>query len=187
MKKSLLAAALLSLAGLASAGELSGTVKYDYDKMDGGDASLHRVTTGLKYDFGTVGAVDGGFVASQARLGGKSANGQGYEVGYSNGLKVGPVALTGRLSFSQLSFDPARIDVYKAEVGAALPVTTNLSLVGGYEHIQLKRDADAIANRGIIGVDYAITKQLSVRAQYARTWSEGDTANGLTTAVSYKF
>lgn len=188
MKKTLLAAVLLSVAGLASAGDLTGTVKYDYDKASGNaDASLHRVTTGLKYDFGTVGAVDGGYVAAQARLGGATGNGQGYEIGYSNGVKLGSVALSGRLSFSQLSFDAAKIDVAKAEVGAALPITDRLSLTGGFEHLRMTRDADAIANRGLVGVDYALTKQLSLRAQYARTWSEGDTANGLTTAVSYKF
>ncbi len=198
MKKTILIAALALASAAASAQGLSGTVKYDYDRFESVVPALsaHRVTTGLKYDFGAVGAVDGGFVAGQLVAGGSRVNATGFDVGYSNGFSLGPVALTGRVGYSELNAGrikdlTARVKTWSLGATAAYKLTQSVALVGGFEHLNAKLDGslggDAIANRYTVGADFAIAKNTTVRAVYARTRAEGENANGLTAAVTYKF
>src|SRR3990167_364556 len=106
MKKTIVLAALALASVAASAAGLSAQVKYDYDRAEDSAVSLsgHRVTTSVKYDFGSfIGAVDGGFVAGQAVVDNNRVNVNGFDVGYSNGVTLGALTLGGRIGFSQLN------------------------------------------------------------------------------------
>lgn len=201
MKKIFATLALAALATAASA-QVTGSVKYDYDRVESGAVygAGHRITTGLQYGLGgALGAVDAGFVAGQLVIGGNRANANGFDIGYSNGIKLGTVGLNGRVGYSELrsgrvqgigSGVLARTSV---AVEGTLPVTTTVTAIAGYEYSDIRVSgngsllADGSANRFTVGAEVAVTKNVSVRAVYARTRAEGQDANGLTTAVSYKF
>lgn len=198
MKKIVLSAVLALSAVAASAMEVTGAVKYDYDRFEAASGALssHRATASLAGGFGKLGTMDVGLVTAQAQVTGDRVNLNGVEVGYSNGTKVGPVELGGRLGFTQYNTGriaglSARADVLSVAGTVELPLTSKLSVVGGVEHLRadLSGDLDgkSIANRSTVGVEYAVSKNVSVQGLYARTRSEGENANGLTAVVRYKF
>lgn len=141
MKKIFTALALAAAVTAASAVDLSASVKYDYDRGSNTPTwiSEHIVTTGLKAGFGVFGAADVGFVATQLVTGTRTDQ-TGYDLGYSNGFSLGPVALSGRIGYRH-------IDVNNAVV------TTSGN---GF-------DAAAVVNGGINQTRY------SVNATYALT------------------
>lgn len=100
MKKTLILATLALASLAASAVEVTGTVKYDYDRFENTPTwlSQHNVVVGAKVGFGAAGAVDAGFVTNQIVTGTRS-NQVGYELGYSNGLKIGSLGLSGRIAY----------------------------------------------------------------------------------------
>lgn len=190
MKKIFATLVLAAMATAASA-QLTGTAKYDFDRLEGGDITVHRGTVGLKYT-GVYGAVDGAVASGQLRtpIGDNTAN--GFEIGYSNGLKLGQFTTTGRIGYSELRTTGGGLDRTSLSVETSLPLTKSISGVAGYEYndIRLKafgQVAEDTANRFTIGADFAVTKNISLRALYAVTRTEGENANGLTAAVSYKF
>lgn len=215
MLKGILIAAALLIAGTASAGDLSTVVKYDYDRAQNLPvwASTHTGSAGLKYDIGgSIGAVDASAVGEEL-VSGTRSNTIGYEVGYSNGLSIGPVGLSGRVGYRQLqannvvvSYSNVGVDLnghlqsWRLSAEATLPVTSNVTGFVGFERDLNK--ATGTANfvsgsvkfddsRYTIGADVALTSRLSLRAGYAREQfnivSQQIHTNGLTTAVSYKF
>ena len=195
MKKTLALAILALAAGAASAVEVTGTVKYDYDKLESASPYLagHRGTASLGFGFGTAGTVDAGVVTGQAVFGPNRLNTNGFDVGYSNGLKFGNFGIGGRLGFSQLNTgtllgNSITADTTSIAANVSYAVAPNVSLVGGVEHLRIRLlDVSGIANRATVGFESPVTKNLSIKAVYARTRVDGENANGLTTAVSYKF
>lgn len=186
MKKFIALAALAVATASASAADLSAFATYDYDNLQNASGVfMHRGQVGVKAGFGSLGAVDVSAVGGRVFAAGTSASDQGMEVGYSNGLTVGKVGLTGRLGYAHLNESGA--NVLRASVVGSYPLTEKLSAVAGLEHVRV--NGDAAANRFTVGADYALTKTVSVRAAYARTNIVGasNDANGLTTTVSYKF
>jgi hypothetical protein len=188
MKKTLLALALVASTFAASAMTVTGTAKYDYDRAESFPVSLHRGTVSVGFGFGALGTVDAGAVVDQARGYGAHATGDGFELGYTNGVKFGAFGLSGRAGYSRVADENGHINVTSLAANASYALTPTVSLVGGVEHLRLRTDiGNAIANRATIGAEVAVTKNVSVKALYARTRAEGYNANGLTTAVSYKF
>lgn len=200
MKKTLLALALVATS-FAAAAQVTGTVKYDYDRAE--DSAVygagHRVTTSLAYGFGSFGAVDAGYVAGQLVVGGNRVNGNGFDIGYSNGVKLGNVGVNARIGYSELrsgrvqGFGSGTLARTSVAVEGTLPVTKSVTAVAGYEYNDVRiRAGGALLGEGhgdrfTVGADLAVSKNLSVRALYARSRALGQDANGLTTAVSYKF
>lgn len=188
MKKTLLALALAASTFAASAMDVTGTVKYDYDRAESFPVSLHRGAVSVGFGFGALGTVDGGIVVDQVRGYGASATGDGFELGYTNGVKFGAFGLSGRAGYTRVADENGHVNVTSLAVNASYALTPTVALVGGVEHLRARTDiGSAIANRSTIGAEVALTKNVAIKALYARTYAEGFTANGLTTAVSYKF
>ena len=186
MKKIAIMAVLAASVMSASAAEFTAYGTYDYDNLERANGVfMHRGTVGLKAGFGALGAVDVAAVGGRVFAAGGNYGDQGIEVGYSNGLKVGKFGLSGRIAAARLN--ESRADVLRVSTEGTYPVTATISAVAGMEHVRV--EGDAAANRFILGADYALTKNVAIRAAYARTniVGTGRDANGLTTTVSYKF
>lgn len=190
MKKIFATIVLASLATAASA-QLTGTAKYDFDRLEGGAVTLHRGTVGLKYT-GAYGSVDGGAVSGQLRTDIGSITANGFEIGYSNSLKLGTITTTGRVGYSELRTSGGQLDRTSVSVEGSLPITKTVNGVVGYEYNDLRLKAfggvaEGTAHRYTVGADVALTKTVGLRALYAISRSEGENANGLTAALTYKF
>jgi hypothetical protein len=199
MKKLFIVAALALASVAATAGELSASVKYDYDRAEGSPwLSGHRQVTGLKYNFGALGAVDGGLAVSDVVVSSARVNGVGYDVGYSNGFKLGSLGFNGRVGYTHYGFAEfqgqnlsANVVSYKVE--ATLPLSAKVTTFVGAEHLDGQLSGvstdSASANRYTIGADFAVAKNTALRVGYARLDQNGDgrVGNGLTSAISYKF
>lgn len=190
MKKFITALTLVAAAATASAGDLTGIVKYDYDRVEHAPfASLHQAKFGLAYA-GQHGAVDGSLVAAQ-QVGAGRVNGTGFELGYSNGLTIGKLGLTGRVGFTQVQFEPVggRSDVYSAAVRASYPLDAKHTAVGEYEyrHYDIEGADPKNANRFGAGVRVAVTDKVAVTGLAFRTRIDGRDANGLSVRLGYKF
>lgn len=195
MKKSLIAAALAAASFAASAG-VTGFVSYDYDRdleKNKPWFSQHETIVGAK--LGTsLGTVDGGIVVRQLVTGVRDDN-LGFELGYTNGLKLGPVGVTGRVAYGRVNqVDTTgggftgNSEYYSLAAEAALPVTSTVTAFAGFRHRNgLEADTPAASNRYTVGADVTLTKSLGLRVGYAHTRQAGLIFNGVTTAVSYKF
>lgn len=200
MKKLFTIAALTLATATAMASNLTGTVKYDYDKLSGAGVwgSSHVVLGSLKYDFGNYGSVDAGIGAGRLYSGSLAVDGNGFELGYSRGMNVGPVALTGRVSFrnTEIPLGQTRLngDTWRFAVEGSMPVTNGVRGFVGYDHGRTRTELNGtttktLDNRLSLGVDVDVTKTVSTRVGFTRTDLTGTSANynGLTAAVSYKF
>jgi hypothetical protein len=185
MKKTIFAAALALAATASFAQVTTAFVKYDYDRAeDGVWLSGHRGVMGAAYKLPQqFGFVDAGIVVNQIVTDERETGG-GVEIGYSNGVKIESVTLTGRVAY-QAATD---LKTWRASVEAAVPLAPGIGAFAGYEYLDTKfRDDPQQGDRFTIGADLAINKQYSVRVGYAYMSAEGRSSNGLTTALSYKF
>ena len=202
MKKLAIMAILATAALAASAADISAVVKYDYDNASnaGTTVAANRSVVGLKYTLdGQLGAVDAGLANSRISLGNTTVNGVGYDVGYSNGVKLGAVGVNGRVGYT--TYDIASIAgqhvsanaiSYAAEV--TYPLNSTFTAFAGVENLRGAVVAGPVtqyasANRYTIGTDIAVSKNTALRVGYARVDANGTgvVTNGLTTAFSYKF
>jgi hypothetical protein len=184
MKKTVFGAVLALAAVAASAADLTGFVKYDYDKAESVALSNHLGAVGVKAAYGAAGAVDVAVLGDRSYTPGRQTQ-AGYEIGYSNGVKLGAVGLNGRVAFAHLI--ETKTDAFRVAAEGTLPVTQTVTAFAGVEHF--REDNTAVANRFTVGADFAVSKAVSIRAGVARTNVTGSSlvGNGLTTAVSYKF
>jgi hypothetical protein len=186
MKKTLLAATLLA-ATSAFAG-VTGFTSYDYDNAnDGQGAARYQQEVHVGAALGTkLGTFDGAVVGRRATAGAADDQG-GFELGYSNGLKLGAVSVTGRAAYGRLNqVSGGNFEYYSLGAEASLPITSTVTGFAGYRF----RDATGggnIQNRFTVGADFALTKAIALRAGYAFTKQDGLNFNGLTTAVAVKF
>ena len=204
MKKSILFAALV-LAASASFAQVTGFVKYDYDRAEGTPQfSVHRSSTGLKYDFGNgAGAIDVATAGGQLVIGGDRVNGLGGDIGYSNGVKFGKFGLNGRIGYTRYEAGTVgtvgrntHVESWHYSVEGSYPVSTAVVAFAGVEHINGKISTtiadeqlqySSSGNRYTVGADIAVTDKLSARVGFARAVAFGHTGNGITTALNYKF
>lgn len=198
--KKIFAIVALAAATAASAGPVTGTLKYDYDKLSGAGVwgSSHVVLGSLKYDFGNFGSVDAGLGAGRLYAGPLAADGNGFELGYSRGMDVGPVSLTGRVSFrnTEIPLGQTRLngDTWRFAVEGSMPVAKGVRGFVGYDHGRTRTELNGTTNKTLdnkvsLGVDVDVTKTVSTRVGITRTDLTGTSANynGLTAAVNYKF
>jgi len=186
MKKTLLAAALLA-ATSAFAG-VTGFTTYDYDNANDGQGALRyqqEVQVGAAVDT-KLGTFDGSVSGRWATAVGTDGQG-GFELGYTNGLKLGPVALKGRAAYGRFNQVTAgNVEYYSLAAEAGLPLTSTVTGFAGYRFRDLA-NSSATQNRFTVGADFALSKTVALRAGYAFTKQDGVNLNGLTTAVAVKF
>jgi hypothetical protein len=193
--KKIFAITTLALAATSAFAGITGTVSYDYDRANAGQGvwkSQHEVHTGvaLGTKFGTFdGAVTGRQLVTNAR-----DNNVGFEFGYSNGVKLGAVSVTGRAAYGQFTEVDTTVGgfhgnsaYYSVGAEAAMPVAKTVTGFVGY---RFRGDANGdtpVQNRYTAGVDMSVNKSVSARVGYAFSKQDGIIYNGVTTAVSYKF
>jgi hypothetical protein len=194
MKKLFTLAALALAVSAASAG-VTGFTTYDYDRANEGQGSWksqHEAHVGaaVTTKFGTVDAA----VVGRQLVTTKRDDNLGFELGYSNGLKLGPVAVAGRVAYGQINQVDTRTGgfsgnsaYYSLAAEGSMKVNADVSAFAGY---RFRGDANGdtpLQNRFTVGADLAVAKNVSARVGYAFTKQAGVNYNGLTTALSYKF
>lgn len=176
-------AALALAVSAASAADITGFTTYDYGRSEGSPyKALHEGQVGLKLgtSFGTF---DLAAVGKEAVTNVRSDS-YGVEAGYSAGFRLGPVSLTGRVGLGQVE----QAKYYSLGAEASLPVTSKISLFGGYRHRNGLGNDTSIANRYTAGVDLALTQRVSARLGYSwATNGSGRDTNGVTSALAFSF
>lgn len=194
MKKIFATLALIALATTASAGTAFTTYDFDHANRGQGFDSQNEVHVGAAFDT-KYGVFDAAVVGRQlSPADGARDNGLGLEVGYSKGIKLGAVTVTGRAALGRVNFVDTNYggfsgntQYYSLAAEAAMPIATNVSGFVGYRFRDTFSDTGPSQNRYTVGADFALTKAVSLRAGYAFSKQDGVTSNGLTTAISYKF
>lgn len=194
MKKTFAVFVLAAFTAVASAGPMA-FVTYDYDSANGNVALKSQQETQVGLAVNTqLGTFDGSVVERQL-LTGVRDNGLGFEVGYTNGIKLGRVDLKGRAAYGRVNQLNTRgggftgnSQYYSLGAEASLPVTNTITGFVGYRFRDgLNAATPAVQNRFTIGADFAINENIALRAGYAFTKQAGQTFNGLTAAVAYTF
>lgn len=195
MKKIVLAAAIVAFSVSASA-KLGAFVDVEYDNANSGQAlnSQYEVRTGVTYAT-KLGMVDGALLGKRIRSN-IDDNGLGFEIGYTNGLQVGPVAVTGRLGYGRVN----RIETtgaggfsgnseyYSIGVQGALPVTKTLTATAGFRHRNaLDADTPAAANRFAVGLSFSPLSKLTINTALTHTRQAGVQFNGLAVNTNLSF
>jgi hypothetical protein len=184
MKKTFAALALVALATSASA-TVTGFTTYDYDNANGSSAYQQEVQVGVA--LGTkLGTFDGAVTGRRATAAAADDQG-GFELGYTNGLKLGAVSVKGRGAYGRFNqATNGNIEYYSLAAEAGLPLTSTVTGFAGYRFRDFS-GSGATQNRFTVGADFALSKAVAVRAGYAFTKQNGVNLNGLTTAVAVKF
>jgi hypothetical protein len=195
MKKLFTLAALALAVSAASAG-VTGFTTYDYDRANAGQGvwkSQHEAHVGaaVTTKFGTVDAA----VVGRQLVTNKRDDNLGFELGYSNGLKLGSLAVTGRAAYGQINQVDTKTggfsgnsEYYSLASEASLPLCASATGFVGFRYRHgLNAQTPSVQDRYTVGADVALAKNVSARVGYAFSKQAGYTMNGLTTAVSYKF
>ena len=195
MKKTILTISLILAAVASQAAALTVFSGGDYERSISGKSSEYdgRVGASLGTSYGSFDAALLGreLVSSKNR-----DNNVGFEVGYSNGMKLGPVSLTGRAAFGRINLVNGKAAVlsYKGNseylsVGAegGLRLTPDVSAFVGYRFTDGLNAVTPIQNRVTAGADVSLTKQVGLRVGYLHDVQIGTKLNGVTTSLSYKF
>jgi hypothetical protein len=193
MKKTITALSL-ALAAVTASANITAFATYDYNRDIESNKpwlSQHEANFGASYAhrFGTF---DASLIGSQQVTRDRD-NGTGVEIGYTNGIKLGPVTTTGRVGYGRVNgvsqsgggFDDTT-EYVSLGVEGALPLVENIGGFVGFRHRNGMSDTPS-ANRFTIGVDLSVAKNVAVRVGYAQTWQNGYELNGVTTALSYRF
>lgn len=194
MKKIILAAALLLSTSVFA--QTVGFVNYDYDRdMNRGDdpwKSQHELMVGARTTT-AVGKLDAALVVGQLVTNDRD-NTVGIEVGYSNGVKMGPVGLVGRVSYgyrNEVETDFPGYDGNSSYYGlggeANLVLTPGMTGFVGYRYRGGVGSDPMNQNRYIVGADFKFTPVVTMRAGYAYTNQNGTTFSGLTSSFNYSF
>lgn len=194
MKKTILALTLMAATAAASA-NVTAFVKADYANANSGQPlhSQYEVATGAALKT-TLGTLDAALLGQRIKTRIED-DGLGFELGYSNGLKLGTVKVTGRVSYGRVNQLRTRVagfkgntEFYGIEAEAALPVTKGITAFVAARHRNgIDTDTPAAANRLTVGADIAVTKGITARVGYSHTKQNNVNLNGLTTAVTYAF
>jgi hypothetical protein len=191
MKKILIAASMAVFAISASAG-VTAFSAYDYQRVNGSN-TYTEARIGAAVDT-KLGAFDATAVGARINTG-TYDDALGFEVGYTNGLKLGPIGLQGRLGYGRLNqvntvgggFTGANTEYYSLAAEAVTPLMQNMSAFVGFRHRNgLDAQTPAANNAYSAGVDVMFGKVgVRVGATHVRQASEKFT--GVITAVTYKF
>jgi hypothetical protein len=189
--------ALFTLAFAAATASAAGPVvglSYDVDRANGeGFNAAHEVKLSVAQDtrFGTF---DGGVLLARYQGESNHDDANGFELGYGNGFAFGQYGVKARVAYGRLNqIDPngggftGNASYASVGVEGAVPVSTTLNGFVGYRHRNGLNSDTPNQNRYTVGVDYAVTKTIALRAGFAHTRQADLVSNGLTTGVSYNF
>ena len=190
MKKIFTAIALAAAVTASSAAGLTAFTSYDYQRATNGSTlgyeAIHEGHVGVALNT-ALGTVDVAAVADQF-VSSRRDNAGGIEVGYSKGLSLGPVAVTGRVDYGRVYEDRSTFSQY---YGASVEASTKLGPVSPFVAYRFRHELNdtdlAATNRYLVGVSAPLTSKISARAGYSYAKQDGRTFNGLTTAVNYTF
>jgi hypothetical protein len=190
----LVAMALVAATSLAIASPLTASTAYEFNGQTGeskNDNSELRVGLGYKT---AVGTIDGAVVFNRFRYGDQDET-NGFELGYSNGVKLGPVAVTGRAAYGRkYQFDgetgtgyTGRTQYFRLGVDGAVTVAGPLAAYTGYRHTGTFHSVgDEGENQYGYGGQVSIDKAV-FRVGGTHTIVNGRTFNGLALGVSTGF
>ena len=195
--KKILTALALSLAAL-TASATSLVVEYFYHAVANTPAGYTHNQYGYvgivqPTKFGTF---DAGLQGAGATTRGVGTDRQsGWEVGYSYALPVGKFNVIPRIATGAMNrIDPAgagftlNARYWLASVEGQLPLNDKLGVYTSYSHMNsINADSIARANRVQVGVDYAVTKSIGVRAGYSYQKFAEDNLNGVVLIGTYSF
>jgi opacity protein-like surface antigen len=191
MKKSLIALALIAACAAASA---QTTISAEYD--------LHKIKNSQRYsNYGAVGLTQGtkygnfdGWLQGMRQVGNHESidNIAGFEVGYSYALPVtNKLTVTPRIAYGELN----GINIGTRDIKAKYQLTTvegSYALTGtvapfvGLSHTRgVNADAIHSWNRVTAGVDYALSKNTSLRVGLSHIQQPGVQQDGAFTILSY--
>jgi hypothetical protein len=193
MKKTLLALALAATTFAASAGVTAFTT-YDYSVAEHGAwQSQHEVHLGAAVDT-KLGTVDAAVVGRQLVTSTRDNN-LGYEIGYSNGLKIGKIGFTGRAAYGRVNqvdlktgSSSGNNQYYSLAAEASAPVVDGTSAFVGYRMRNgLNSATPAVQNQVSLGLDFKVAKSSTLRTGFTAATQNGGTSYGATTGLSVKF
>jgi hypothetical protein len=193
MKKIIIIAGLLSVVTLASASStgLVAVAAYEANFAAGRYGSTQELSTGLAYT-NMCGTFDGSIVGNRYTLG-KNDSTLGFEIGYSNQVKLPVGVLVGRVgygrkndvNYSAGTFNQ-NLQYYNFGAEYQFLILANITGIAGVRHENAVDSVPYIENRILIGADFALTNKVNARVGITHS-TGGNTYNGITTAISYKF
>jgi hypothetical protein len=193
MKK--LIAAVLATFSLAAAAQVTGTVSYEYGNVAGvKNASVQEVVTTIAVPT-ALGVFDAGIIGNRARASGVQDDTLGFELAYSNSVKLTHGTLMGRAAVGRLNqVDPSgsgfagNLQFFTLTGEFSAPVAPRLGAFVAYRHLNtFDSVGDTAQNRVAAGVDFAAMKNLSVRTGVFHSRELGGAVNGLQVALTYGF
>lgn len=193
MKK--LIAAVLATFSLAAFAQVTGTVSYEYGNVAGvKNASVQEMVTTLAVPT-SLGVFDAGIIANRARASGLQDDTLGFEVAYSNSVKLSAGSVMGRVAVGRLNqVDPTgsgfagNLQFYTLTGEFNAPLSSKLGAFVAYRHLNTFDSAgDTAQNRLTAGVDFSAMKNLSVRTGVFHSRELGGAVNGLQVALTYGF
>lgn len=192
MRKNILTiAAILATASVsAHAAGTTAFANYEFGRAEGGTGVQYEMIVGAS-QLTTVGTFDLGLKHNRFTSKDRS---NGFEIGYSNGIRVGQVDLQGRVAYGRDNNIDAggggftgNSQYWSVGAEASTPLTTDVRGFVGARHRNALNSDTPNQNRYTVGVDYSITKALTVRAGFAHYRQDRIKFNGVTTGVSYAF
>lgn len=195
MKKTLIA--LVASLAFAAASATTVSVEYDYNQI----ANTQKGTPGTQYGkvslaqdtkYGTFDIGLQGANTTDMNTGALARS--GWELGYTYPLTVGKVTVLPRVATGQLnSIAPVEVGVtqsnkyFLASVEADYRLSEKLGTYVSYSHMNSIQSSTSHANRVQAGIDYAVTKAISVRTGYSYQKFDGENLNGLVLVGNYSF
>lgn len=193
MKKIVSAVAILVASTAATAGPVA-FITHDYDRTVGPAVidSQHEITAGAR--LGTkFGTVDGALLVHQF-VAGERDNGLGFAAGYSNGTKMGPVTLTGRIGYGRIN----QVDVRDRSVKgnsefldlsaeAGMKVLANASGFASFRHRTGINGSTATSNRYAFGLETPLGSGYTFRIARTHVRQDGVILNGFSGGLSKSF
>lgn len=189
MRKNILALTFLAASSASMAAGTGLFAKYDFGRAEGGGVQNELIVGASQQT--KIGSFDIGLKRNRFISGDYS---NGFELGYANGIRINQFDLQGRVAYGRdNSIDiggggfTGNSQYWSAEGEGSMPVTQDVRMFVNARHRNAINSDTPNQNRYGIGADYAISKNLTLRAGVAHYRQKGLNFNGITTAVNYAF
>ena len=195
MKKTLIA--LVALVAIAASAATTVSVEYDYNRV----ANAPKGTPGIQYGYvgiaqdtkyGTFDIGLQGVNTTDMNTGALARS--GWEIGYTYPVTIGKVTVLPRIATGQMnSIAPVEAGLtqhnkyFLASVEGDYRLSEKFGTYVSYSHMNSIQSTPLHANRVQVGIDYAVSKAISVRTGYSYQKFDGDNMNGLVLVGSYSF
>lgn len=184
---------LAILAFSASTAVAGPTVELSHTRDYGSETKVS-----VAQSFGRIGTVDAGLVTTRYQKQGVFSafgmdNANGFDLGYSNGLSLGPVGVTGRLGYGRLNgIDQngggftSNTSYFSLGAEAQVPVMSSVNAFVNYRHRNAIGDGPN-QHRVQLGAEVAVTKSIGARLGMSHARQAGDSGTGINAALNYTF